>query len=302
MFTRSPHRGNEDYGNFMNTRPLGPFHVSAVGLGGMPLSIRGRPDAGDAIRVIHAAIDGGMTLIDTADCYCLDDADFGHNERLIAAALRERRSRGEVIIATKGGLRRPKGAWTSDASPAHLRHACEASLRALGVECIDVYQLHAPDDDVPFADSVGEMARLLESGKIRSVGLSNVSSAEIALARDIVPVVSVQNRCHPLDTRAFSEGVIDACRAANLAFLAYSPVGGSWERAAVAEHPALLTVGRRIGASAPEVALAWLLAQGQEFIVIPGASRVASAESSIRAGHLTLTAADLAALNSAFLP
>ncbi len=285
----------------MDTRTLGPFQVRAVGLGGMPLSIRGRPDESTALRVIHAALDGGMTLIDTADCYCLDASDIGHNERLIGAALRQWPAGDRIVVATKGGLLRPAGAWTTDASPAHLRDACVASLRALAVECIDLYQLHAPDDDIPFADSVGALARLREEGKICAVGLSNVSAEEITVALGIVPIASVQNRCHPLDTRAFSEGVITACRSAGIAFLAYSPVGGSWEKDAVANHPALVEVGARLGASGPEVALAWLLAQGPEFIVIPGASRIASAQSSLRAGNLRLPQADFDELNRTFI-
>ena len=160
----------------MKTRPLGSsgLTVGAVGLGGMYLSIRERPSEEDAIRTIHASLDAGITLIDTADVYCLDQRDIGHNERLIARALRDR-AHGGVVVATKGGLERPNGAWTRNARPAHLREACERSLEALGVQRIDVYQLHAPDPRVPFADSVGELAKLRSEGKIAHVALSNVS-------------------------------------------------------------------------------------------------------------------------------
>src|SRR5689334_2983078 len=163
----------------MKQRRLGPDGplVGAIGLGGMYMSITGRPDEGQAIRAIHAALDAGVTLIDTADVYCLDHRDIGHNERLIAKAIAGRAER--VILATKGGLTRPDGAWARDARPERLREACEASLRALRVSAIDLYQLHAPDSNVPFADSVGAIARLREHGKVRLVGLSNVDIAQI---------------------------------------------------------------------------------------------------------------------------
>jgi len=145
----------------METRPLGPSGppVYPVGLGAMPLSIHGRPPEAEAIRVLLAAFAAGMNLVDTADAYCLDDRDVGHNERLIARALREWRG-GPVVVATKGACIRPGGAWRVNGHPDHLKGACDASLHALGVEAIDLYQLHAPDDRVPFADSVGALAEL----------------------------------------------------------------------------------------------------------------------------------------------
>src|SRR5215472_9042190 len=183
----------------MQTRPLGAQgpRVSAIGIGCMYMSIDGRPSEADAMRALHAAFDAGVTFLDTADVYCLSDDDLGHNERLIRKALEGRTEK--VVVATKGGLRRPRGAWTRDASPAHLREACEKSLHALGVSSIEVYQLHAPDRRVPFADSVGTLARLREEGKVAHVGLSNVNVPEIESARRIVPIVSVQNRWNPRD-------------------------------------------------------------------------------------------------------
>ena len=196
----------------MKTRALGSsgFTVSAVGLGGMYLSIRERPSEDDAVRTIHAALDAGITLIDTADVYCRDDRNIGHNERLIARALREKSTKN-VVVATKGGLERPNGAWTRNARPAHLRAACEASLKALGRDRIDLYQLHAPDSVVPLVESVGELARLQREGKIANVGLSNVSVSEIDEARAVVPIVSVQNRWNPLDRAVERDGVLARC-------------------------------------------------------------------------------------------
>ena len=217
----------------MKQRGLGNtgWQVSAIGLGGMPLSIRGRPSEDSAIEVICAALDNGVTFIDTANCYCIDNGDIGHNERLIARALREWAGpRDSVIVATKGGVERPKGEWPCNGKPEHIRSACEASLRALEVDAIDLYQLHAPDKNVPYDETIGMFQRLHEEGKIRHVGLSNVSVEQIRQATNVVPVVSVQNRCNPLDRRAWSEGVIDYCEENGLAFLPYSPVGGSREK------------------------------------------------------------------------
>src|SRR4051794_37864755 len=163
-------------------RSLGPDapRVSAVGYGGMHLSIQDRPPEDHGVHVIQAALDAGVTLIDTADVYCLDDRDLGHNERLVARALqRWHGDVSDVIVATKGGMTRPAGRWERDASPQHLRSACERSLAALDIERIDLYQLHAPDPRIPIADSVGALADLQREGKIRWIGLSNVSVPQI---------------------------------------------------------------------------------------------------------------------------
>jgi aryl-alcohol dehydrogenase-like predicted oxidoreductase len=171
--------------------------ISAIGFGGMPLSIQGRPPDDEGRRVIHAAIDAGITFIDTADVYCLNDGDLGHNERLIASAIRQRRDRDSIHIATKAGLRRPGGQWTRDGTPKHIREACEQSLRALGVEEIWLYQFHAPDPSVPFEESIEAFAELQRQGKVLYVGLSNVSVKQIEQASHIVDVRSVQNRLSP---------------------------------------------------------------------------------------------------------
>lgn len=280
----------------MKTRKLGALgDVSAVGLGGMPMSLAGRPSDEQSIAVIHRALDGGITLIDTADVYCVDDDDIGHNERLAAKAVRTwGGDRSSVLVATKGGLRRPRGDWVTDARPEQLRAACEASLRALGVDRIALYQLHAPDPAVPFADSVGALAALRAEGKIEHVGLSNVSAAQIDEARRIVPIASVQNRCNVLDRRAFQDGVLAKCRELDIGFLAYSPVGGSRGRVRLAESEALASAAARHGASVEEIAIAWLLARSEAIIPIPGASKLPSIESILRASEIALTAEDIA--------
>ena len=209
------------------TRQLGytVIQVNAIGLGAMPLSLEGRPDEKTAFNVIKTFVENGGNFIDSANVYCVDDADVGHNERLINKALNQLNNTHDVIIATKGGLRRPQGGWTIDASPDWLRQSCEKSLQDLDVDRIFLYQLHAPDPNVPIIESVGELARLKEEGKIQHIGLSNVSAYQIELALSIAPILSVQNKCHLFNTEAFTDGVIECCVQNNISFIAHSPVG-----------------------------------------------------------------------------
>lgn len=266
----------------------------------MPLSISGRPPEGQGIRVLHAALDAGVRLIDTADSYCLDDTDAGHNERLIAQAVATwSGSREGVLVATKGGLTRPQGRWERNARPEHLRRACDRSLRALGVDRIDLYQLHAPDDDVPLAESVGMLADLQRAGKVRWLGLSNVSVEEIDLARRQIEVVTVQNRLNPFFREALSEGVVRHCGRLGIGFLAYSPVGGGRLNKKLPDHPVLKGIATRLKVSAHAVVLAWVLSQGPTVIVIPGARTEDHARDSFAAGDLVLSPADLQAIDAA---
>jgi aryl-alcohol dehydrogenase-like predicted oxidoreductase len=286
----------------MRTVPLGPSApaVSVIGYGGMHLSLTDRPAESEGIRVIHAALDAGMTLVDTADAYCLDAAEIGHNERLIARALREWSGpREQVVVATKGGIVRTDGRWDRDGRPAHLRAACDASLKALGVEQISLYQLHAPDPAVPFEESVGALAELRRAGKVRWVGLSNVSVDEIRLAEAILPITSVQNRLNPFFREIPHEGVVAYCAAHGLGFLAYSPTGGGRLTKKLPSHPLLREIGRRLGATPHAVCLAWVLAQGSTVIAIPSARRVEHAGDSSRAAALLLRPADVAAIAAA---
>ena len=211
----------------MQTRTIGDRKVSAIGLGAMQLSISGRPDHDQGVATIHAALDAGVTLIDTADAYCLDDSETGHNERLIGAALRSwGGDPSDVLVATKGGHVRPEGRWEVDGSPDHLRAACEASLTALGVEAIGLYQFHRPDPSVPYAESVGVLRDLLDAGKIRMAGISNANPEQIREAQEVLGgrLVSVQNQFSP----AFrsSEPELRLCDELGIAFL-------PWGRSAV---------------------------------------------------------------------
>jgi aryl-alcohol dehydrogenase-like predicted oxidoreductase len=277
----------------------GGLSVGSIGVGCMYLSIRERPSEDDAVRTLHAALDAGATLLDTADVYCLDHRDIGHNERLLARALGERKSPG-VVVATKGGLERPDGAWTRNAKPAHLRAACEASLRALGRDHIDVYQLHAPDPRVPLAESVGELARLKAEGKVLHVGLSNVDVREIEEARRIVPIVSVQNRWNPSHRAPERDGVLALCERHGIAFLPYSPFGGASGARSLASMGRLAVEAKKRSVSPHRLVLAWMLAKSPVVLPIPGVRRVESARDSALASDVTLSADDVKAVEAAF--
>jgi aryl-alcohol dehydrogenase-like predicted oxidoreductase len=279
-------------------RPLGDtgLSVEAIGLGGMPLSIQGRPDERTALDVIEAYLARGGDFIDTAISYCLDDRDFGHNERLIAKALRAS-TRTDVVVATKGGLTRPGGRWEVDCSPEWLRKCCEQSVRTLGGP-IALYYLHTVDAAVPLAESLGELARLREEGKIRRIGLSNVNGRQLDEALRLTRIAAVQNRCNLLDTRDFDTGLVERCRQLGIAYVPYSPVGGHSGHRRLAQFPAIARIAAKHSTSIYVIALAWLLAQGQHIVPIPGASKVASIESSLTAQEVLLDADDLAALGA----
>ena len=281
----------------MPTRRLGGLQVSAIGLGEMPLSLAGRPDEAQAVRTIHAALDAGVTLIDTADAYCIDDSDTGHGERLVAKALAAwPGDRDRVLVATKGGHTRPGREWGLDGRPEYLRQACEASLERLGVEAIGLYQFHRPDPKVPFAESVGALAELKAAGKVRLVGLSNVSVDQINQARQLVEVASVQNEFSPRFRR--SEGELVFCAAQRIAFLPWSPLGGIGRgRDLGGRHRAFAEVADAHGVSPQQVALAWELAKAPVVIPIPGSSRPETILDSAAAASLRLSADELARLD-----
>jgi len=273
------------------------MNLPPIGFGGMPLSIQGRPPEDVGRRVLHAAIEAGMTLIDTADVYCLDDSDIGHNERLIASVVNERPDRDRIRVATKAGLRRPHGNWTRDASPKHIREACEQSLRSLQTERIWLYQLHAPDEKVPFEKSVETFAELQRAGKCLHVGLSNVSVEQIEKARRIVEIVSVQNRLNPYFRESIP--VVKHCEENGITFLAYSPVGGGRLAKKLPSFDLLQRIAGAHSASVHAVVIAWVRAQGKTVVPIPGARTVEHAVDSARAGELVLTEEEIAEINAA---
>jgi aryl-alcohol dehydrogenase-like predicted oxidoreductase len=267
--------------------------ISPIGYGAMHLSIQGRPPEDMARRVLHAALDAGITFIDTADVYCLDDSDLGHNERLIASVLRERGDGGQTRVATKAGIRRPKGAWTNDGTPKHIREACEMSLRALGVDQIYLYQFHAPDRAVPFEKSVEAFAALRRAGKCRYVGLSNVTVAQIERASEIVEIVSVQNKLNPFFRDALDDGVVGECERRGITFIAYSPVGGNRRSKKTGSIDVLRSIGEKRGASPHAVCLAWARAKGKTVVPIPSTTNREHAVDNARAAGLSLTPAEV---------
>ncbi|GII81196.1 oxidoreductase [Sphaerisporangium rufum] len=286
----------------MQTRRIGDVEVGAIGLGGMPMSIEGRPDEQRSIAAIHAALDAGVTLIDTADAYHLHADDVGHNESLIARAVAGYGGdTSDVLIATKGGHLRPgDGSWTQNGAPDYLEQACDASLKRLGVEAIGLYQFHRPDPEVPYADSIGALRDLLDAGKIRFAGISNADPGQIRQANEILGgrLVSVQNQYSP----AFrsSEPELELCAEMGIAFLPWSPLGGISRAGELGSRFAVFEeVAKARGVSPQQVCLAWMLAKAPVVIPIPGSSRPETARDSAAAAELELSADELARLDAA---
>jgi len=281
------------------TRSLGGVDVYPIGLGEMPMSLRGRPDEEQAIRTVHAALDAGANLIDTADAYAAHGSEIGHGERLLAKALRGRH-RDDLIVATKAGhLRDAGGGWPIDGRPEHIREACEASLRALETDRIDLYQFHRPDPDVPYAESIGAFRELQDQGKVRFVGISNASVEQIDEALAIVDVVSVQNQLSLEFTSPIERGEIEHCRERAIAFLPWSPLGGIGSADSPGGVDPVRAAAEAHGVSPQQVALAWLLALSPNVIPIPGASRPETITDSLEAAELELAEDDLVAISAA---
>ncbi|MEE6272511.1 aldo/keto reductase [Georgenia sp. MJ206] len=286
----------------MQQRTLGNRTVSAIGLGGMPMSIEGRPEESRSIATIHAALDAGVTLIDTADSYHRDAGEVGHNESLIAKALRSYGGDvSDVLVATKGGHLRPgDGSWTKDGRPEYLKSAAKASAQRLGVEAIGLYQFHRPDPNVPYADSVGALAELLDEGVIQMAGISNADVGQIDEAQRVLGgrLVSVQNQFSPAFRSSLGE--LRHCAELGIAFLPWSPLGGISNAGELAtRHEAFQRVADAHGVSVYQITLAWELALAPVVLAIPGASRPTSIEDSAAAADLELDAAEVATLSEA---
>jgi aryl-alcohol dehydrogenase-like predicted oxidoreductase len=278
-------------------RQLAGTDVFPIGLGEMPMSLSTRPPEERSIRTIHAALDAGVNLIDTADAYARDHTDIGHGERLLAKALRGRRD--GVIVATKGGHTRNGEAWELDGRPEHIRAACEASLRALETDRIDLYQYHRPDPNVPYAETIGAFKELQDEGKVRWVGISNANVEQIELACSIVDIVSVQNQLSLEYRSPIGKGEVALCEERGIAFLPWSPLGGIGRSDSTGEHDPVRDAAEAHGVSPQQVALAWLLSLSPVVIPIPGASRPESIQDSVRAVDLELTDDELAAIGAA---
>ena len=283
----------------MKTRRIGNLDVSAIGLGGMPMSIEGRPDEARSIATIHAALDAGVTLFDTADAYHLHADDVGHNELLIAGAIATwGGDTSNVLVSTKGGHLRPgDGTWYVDGRPEYLKQAAHASLKRLGGDAIGLYFFHRPDPKVAYADSIGAIRDLLDAGTIRFAGISNANPDQIRLAQEILGgrLAAVQNQLSPRFRS--SEPELALCDELGIAFLPWSPLGGISSAAALGDRfAAFQHVADARGVSPQVVCLAWHLAKSEHVIPIPGASRPESIQDSATAPDLTLTPSEFAAL------
>jgi aryl-alcohol dehydrogenase-like predicted oxidoreductase len=285
----------------MQQRSLGGIQVGAIGLGGMPMSIEGRPDEDRSIRTIHAALESGVTLIDTADAYHRDADEVGHNEALIATALSTYGSdTSGILVATKGGHLRPgDGSWTQNGHPDYLKDAAKASLKRLGGDAIGLYQYHRPDTEVPYEDSIGALKDLLDEGVIRMAGISNATVDQIRKANQILDgkLVSVQNQFSP--SFRSSEDELRYCGENGIAFLPWSPLGGIQKASGLGDHFApFQEAADKHGVSPQQVCLAWELALAPTVIPIPGASRPESITDSAKAPDLELSAEEIAALSA----
>ena len=307
----------------MQTRQIGPLSVSAIGLGCMSMTpIYGDPDADECVATVHRAIELGITMIDTADMY-----GGGLNEKLVGQALKGRRDR--VTLATKfGNTRRPDGTPDVNGRPDYVPQACDGSLRRLGVEVIDLYYLHRVDPNVPIEDTVGAMARLIEQGKVRQIGLSEAAAPTLRRAHATHPIAALQTE-YSLWTRDVEAEILPACRELGIGFVAYAPLGRGFLSGTITNPDALAkndrrrdhprfhkeNLGRNVellgplralaaakGGTAAQIALAWVLAQGEDVVPIPGTKRRLYLEENVAALDVRLDPSDLAKLDQAFRP
>jgi len=285
----------------METKQLGntALSISAIGLGGMPMSLSNRPTESQAIAVIHRALALGVTLIDTADSYCKDESDKHHNERLIAKALQQYQGdTSQVIVATKGGLMRPDGNWIRNGNPNHLRETIRTSFEALGgTKPIDVWQYHAPDPNYTIKAALTPAKEAVNEGLIRFIGVSNFSVEQIKEARDLVEVVSVQNQYNPWYRQPEYDGVLKYCETENLTFFPWSPLGGSRRVSSLQDIPVIAQLAPEKGVSVYQIVLAWLRAKSPCIVPIPGASKVSSIEDSVAAAQVKLSEAEVSRLD-----
>ncbi len=277
----------------METKQLGKtgVFVSAIGLGGMPMSLSDRPQESQSLNVIHRALDLGITIIDTADSYCKDESDKHHNERLIHQALQTYNGdASHVVVATKGGLMRPNGNWTRNGNPQHLRETIRISFETLGGDKpIDIWQYHALDPDYTIKESLAPAKEAVAAGMIRFVGVSNFSVAQIKQARDVVDIVSVQNQYNPWYRQPETDGVLEYCENEGLTFLPWSPLGGSHRHSSLEDFRVIAQLAKEKGVSVYCIVLAWLRSKSPCILPIPGASKTNSIEDSVRAVDVKLS-------------
>jgi aryl-alcohol dehydrogenase-like predicted oxidoreductase len=253
-----------------------------------------------ALETIAAAAGAGVTVFDTAHAYGHGEGELGHNERLLARALRACGAAGSARIVTKGGMTRPGGAWVPDGRAKAIITGCEASLAALDGLPIDLYLIHAPDPRTPWRTSARALARLADEGMVRRVGLSNVNRRQLDEALELAPVAAVQVALSVHDERAVRGGVLERCEEAGIAVIAHSPLGGPRRARSLGRRPALARLAESRGVSVAELALAWLLHLSPAVVPIPGARRPDTARSAARAAALRMDEGERRAIAEAF--
>ncbi len=281
----------------METTQLGKSGISAsaIGLGGMPMSVYDRPSESQSIKVIHRALDLGITFIDTADSYCKDESDKHHNERLIHKALQTYSGdTSNVVVATKGGLMRPNQSWTRNGNPEHLRETIQVSFEAFGGnKPIDIWQYHSPDPDYTIEASLTPAKEAQQAGTIKAIGVSNFSVEQIKQARDVVDIVSVQNQYSPWQRQPETDGVLEYCENEGLTFLPWSPFGGRRRHDGLTDIPAIAKLAQEKNVSVYCIVLAWLRSKSPCILPIPGASKISSIEDSVKALDIKLSSAQV---------
>lgn len=290
---------NASDGNSRKTRSIANYHhLLPIGLGAMPLSLTGRPTEKEAIALIINFLELGGNFIDTADVYGLDDSDRGHNEKLIAKSLKEYGKRNDIVIATKGGASRPNGGWAlGGGAPEQLRLTCEASLKNLEIEAHQLYYLHGPDPQIPLADSLGELIKLKDEGKIQDIGIANVDLSQLQLAIGLTSIAAVQNRCNPFCKGDFTNGLIDICQVNQIAYVPYCPLGGWADHHELSQHPVFQRLALKYQVSTYVISLSWLLHKASHLIPIPGMNEKHQFANNKEALQLTLSLEDQNAID-----
>lgn len=272
--------------------------ISGLGLGAMPMSLSGRPPEAEAIQTIHRALALGITLIDTADSYCLDESDKHHNEQLICKALQQYDGdTSKIFIVTKGGLMRPNGDWVPNGNPDHLRQTIQASFEALGGEKpIDLWLYHSPDPNYSIKESLTPAQEAVAAGLIRFVGVSNFSVNQIKQARDVVDIVAVENQYNLWHRNPELDGVLEYCEQEALTFIPWSPlggVGGKRRTSNLNALPILTELAAAKGVSIYCILLAWLQAKSPVIVPVVGARKASSIEDSVRSVAVQLSDAEI---------
>lgn len=279
----------------MPTIPQTNQALFPIGLGAMPLSITNRPSENDAIKVIEKFLALGGNFIDTADVYGLNEDDKGHNEKLVIHALKQLSPKQDILLATKGGATRPGGAgWGMRGGlPTMLRKACEQSLLNLQISQHQLYYLHGPDPDVPIAESIGELVRLQEEGKIANIGISNVDMADLFVALRESRIFAVQNRCNPFCKGDIKSGLIYFCKTNDMLYVPYCPLGGWAEHAKIANSTLFKKLMKKYSVSSYVICLAWIRQLGENIIPIPGMLRVDQVAENVKAVDVQLDQDDV---------